>query len=225
MERGPAHVIHGCQGTVSGCTGRPGHRRWDHGPLPHDWSDVDDVGGLRGRWCALLGRSPVAPRLFHSAHGLAGARAGTSGPTRVRCRSSFKRISEALWGSLGRGGSAACALGRQRSPSGLALVVPGHGLAAAPLASASTAGGDAADPHDTGRPDDARAGLDRGPQAGRPGRIGRGQPALARHGCRSHRGPRTCRGRRPCHGPTGPRGRLPCHVPVRSGRSRGSRPG
>ena len=50
-------------------TGRPGHHRWDHGPLPHVRSDLDDVSGQRGRWCALLGRSPVAPRLFPTTRG------------------------------------------------------------------------------------------------------------------------------------------------------------
>ena len=106
---------------VPGDTGRPGHRRWDHGPLPRVRSDVDDVPGLRGRWCALLGRMPVAPRLFPGTvpdTGLATAaiqtpraRSGTPRPTRVRCRSRFSRTSEALWGSLGLGGSATCALG------------------------------------------------------------------------------------------------------------------
>ncbi len=229
---------------VSPGTGRPGHRRWDHGPLPpRPGPTVDDVGGRRGRWRALLGRSPVAPRLSDGSPTEGARRVEPGGPgpspahlwsSRVRCWSSILLAlahSGGPWGSLGTGGSGTrAAASAMTSTAGVARRMRTHVAtpAARPRCGGCARSRPARDTDAGVAMPGARAGhgtlLDRGPEARRLAPDEGRARCPTGHAGGTRRRPQPSRGHRPGHGPTRAYRRLSGHVHASRGRSRGSRP-
>ena len=110
---------------VPGRTGRPGHHRWDHGPLPRRPAGPRRCRRTEGSLVrvarTLTGGPSSLPRTARGGHALrrTTARADRSSPRAHLGRPAYAvgrrtrvTASEALWGSLGTGGSGTCAAAR-----------------------------------------------------------------------------------------------------------------